>query len=384
MIRRGVNPVARLLHPSLRAFSTSRLLFGQDAGVMSDFGALQKENEPLFVQYMKKRGHVKWTKARFKANFGNSWALQSIAVFILLVFGISISMGRYIVSELQEWTGSSRLEKHLKSSSLMPNASREWWENEWFAGRTPWKHVKTFVPSSEPFGWIRDSTGKDPEKISTFANSQPRGKSSSSSSKTKPVAAEPPRALVPMSGDDSHVRALVNAGWNVIAIDGASSAIRSLAEKLDVNLTEEAQRRTKLLYQDIFAPDFWNTHVKAFDLIFDRQGVTSLPLEKREDYVFLLKRALKDDGVLFVEGVYRTGRVPGNKTKGPPFALLEPELHELFPADDGYVVKCLNKRDAAIEHVTREAKVLGYVPAELHYTEFPCTVTRKIPDNLRK
>lgn len=70
--------------------------------------------------------------------------------------------------------------------------------------------------------------------------------------------------------------------------------------------------------------------VPQFDLIYERQGMTSIPFSQREDYAYLLQRALKPDGLLYVEGIFRTGRVANNKHAGPPFGLSRRELRHLF------------------------------------------------------
>lgn len=171
-------------------------------------------------------------------------------------------------------------------------------------------------------------------------------------------------------------------------------------------------------------------HPPQFDLIYERQGITSIPLWQREDYAYLLQRALKPDGILYVEGIFRTGRVANNKHAGPPYGLSRKELRQLFSdAGDGssvgekgvgarkttttstagslpgmeeensvengavgsqekdwvsgFHVECEERNDA-MTSLSREDRVLRRVPKELYVTPFHCVVYRKGALNLER
>ncbi|EPY17077.1 hypothetical protein STCU_10834 [Strigomonas culicis] len=111
--------------------------------------------------------------------------------------------------------------------------------------------------------------------------------------------------------------------------------------------------------------------------------MTSIDRERRPDYAYLLKRALKDDGVLYVEGCFRTGRVRGNKVKGPPYGLSRAELEQLFPVAQGYHVRCEERTDA-MQLLRREDRVLRRVPRELYVTPFSCVVFGEKAVNLER
>lgn len=178
----------------------------------------------------------------------------------------------------------------------------------------------------------------------------------------------------------------------------------------------------------------------TFDLIYERQGLTSVPFAQRENYAYLLQRALKPDGILYVEGIFRTGRVANNKHAGPPFGLSRKELRRLFgavpstssdapsldpsssspstsashvatdPLEEGhgsgsnastmaikkgtgkkptkmnqggerdlfsgFEVECEERNDA-LTMLSREDRVLRRIPKELYVTPFHCVIYRK-------
>lgn len=176
----------------------------------------------------------------------------------------------------------------------------------------------------------------------------------------------------------------------------------------------------------------------SFDLIYERQGITSIPYAQRENYAYLLQRALKPDGILYVEGIFRTGRVANNKSSGPPFGLSRKELRRLFgvppttsdatsldPSSSssssdvgrdhregegntmsaastgmkkgtgkktkidqgtkgdlfsGFQVDCEERNDA-LTMLSREDRVLRRVPKELYVTPFHCVIYRKAAVN---
>merc|ERR1711907_193199 len=96
---------------------------------------------------------------------------------------------------------------------------------------------------------------------------------------------------------------------------------------------------------------------EAFDFIWDRQGLSAVDPDRRQDYAFLLKKALKPEGVMYVEGTYRTGKRKNNKDMGPPFHFGEEQLEELFPRAQGFRVKCTEMRELTIDDLDPESKV---------------------------
>ncbi|RNF04340.1 hypothetical protein TraAM80_05235 [Trypanosoma rangeli] len=101
--------------------------------------------------------------------------------------------------------------------------------------------------------------------------------------------------------------------------------------------------------------------------------MTSLNRDQREDYAYLMKQALAEDGVMYVEGIFHTGRVQGSTVHGPPFALSQRELKRLFPEKDGFLVRCKETNDA-ITKLSRENRILQRIPKELYATPFHCAV----------
>ena len=123
---------------------------------------------------------------------------------------------------------------------------------------------------------------------------------------------------------------------------------------------------------------------EKYDFIYDREGITAVNPEDRQNYAFFLKRSLKEDGILFVEGTFRTGRVKGNKIRGPPFSLGEDQLTALFPKEQGYNVKCDSDVPDKMFSIDRENRILGRIPKNLYVTPIPCVVWKKAAEDTRR
>jgi hypothetical protein len=172
---------------------------------------------------------------------------------------------------------------------------------------------------------------------------------------------------------------LVEEGYDVDGVDCSETALKCAVARNEVGLDRALYERLHLHWSDIFSPNLWKDQLKnrQYSFIFERQGFTSIDRLSREDYAFLLKRALKPDGILFCEAVFRTGRVSGNKDAGPPFALSRTELQRLFPESEGYLVKCSPTVDNAVAKLDRESRILKRVPKELYVTTYPCVIGRR-------
>ena len=120
---------------------------------------------------------------------------------------------------------------------------------------------------------------------------------------------------------------------------------------------------------------------EKYDFIYDRQGITAVNPADRGNYAYLLKKSLKEDGILFIEGTFRTGRVKGNRIRGPPFQLNERQLAELFPPHQGYNVKCDSEVPDRMFSIDRENRILGRIPKSLYVTPIPCVVWKKAAED---
>lgn len=189
------------------------------------------------------------------------------------------------------------------------------------------------------------------------------------------------RALVPMSGDSPIVAQLARLGYYTDAVDGCDVAIRSLAEKTEDLLGDTDPgtiRNMHLHYSDIFEPKIWQSDlaVGGYDLIYDRQGLSAMEPASLEDYAFVLKKALKPEGVLYTEGTFRTNKVPRNRTGGPPFHFGMDQLVQLFPMSQGWVVKCKELKEIRTRDLDVESRITNVIPRELQVRHFPCAVWR--------
>jgi hypothetical protein len=186
------------------------------------------------------------------------------------------------------------------------------------------------------------------------------------------------RALVPMCGDSPIVRELAQMGYNVDGVDAVELAIGTNAQKTEIvwgGWNEEPMHRIHLHYSDIFEPSLWRMLPrKGYDLIWDRQGLSAIDPEARDDYAFVLKRAVKPNGLIYTEGCYRTKRVSKNRSNGPPFHFGHKELTNLFPLNEGYMVKCNELKEVQREDLRPEDRVLGQIPKEQQVRFFPCVI----------
>ena len=128
------------------------------------------------------------------------------------------------------------------------------------------------------------------------------------------------RALVLGCGRGHDAIALAAAGYEVVAVDFAASAIEAVRERasrlvLDVRCIE----------RDAFelGPEF----DRSFDLVFEHTFLSALRPQRRREYVALVARLTEPGGLLL--GIFFTGHDP----EGPPFGISPDELRKLLEAD---------------------------------------------------
>lgn len=297
--------------------------------------------------------------------------LQVWIIIGTFIVGSGIVLGPYLFEETMELLGHNYI---LQAPATLHHTSPQWWENEWRKMNIWWRRGECREEfHKESYQLIEDATGKKMQNpASFFAGAKKMMKGSGEAL---------PKALVPLSGDSPIVRLLAEQGYEVDAVDCSETAIRTCVEKTELGLARSLFSRIHLHHENFFSPKLWALDhfgdKGQFDFIYDRMALSCVNREERADYTYLLKKALKPDGVLYVEGVFRTGRVKGNKVRGPPFGLSHAELVDMFPERDGYFVECRDKQDAAIALLDRESKVLRKVPKELYVTPFPCVVYRE-------
>ncbi|KAG8342177.1 hypothetical protein TRVL_06991 [Trypanosoma vivax] len=307
----------------------------------------------------------KWFPRAISASRLHGWA----AVAGILI-GAAVFIGPWFVDEYREFLGYKFVPEPPTS---MPRTSVVWWENEWRKGNPLWRAGESDADFYRgPFEFVLEVTGRKMHDAAAFKLPHQSG-------------GKAPRALVPLCGDSPIIAELARRGFEVDAVDASETAMRTCTLRTERLLHRDAYSRVHLHWRDFFAPELWQDSLAGvkFDLIYERQGMTSLNRDQRDDYVALLKRALADDGVIYVEGIFRTGRVSGNKVQGPPFSLSRRELRQLFPQEEGYLVQCEERNDAMTK-LSREDRVLQRVPRELYVTPFHCAVFKEQSVNRSK
>ncbi|KAG5510839.1 hypothetical protein JKF63_07911 [Porcisia hertigi] len=358
-----------------------------------------------------------------------------------IVLGAAVFLGPWLWEEVQELMGNRYVPL---PPSQMPRTSPEWWENEWRKMNPLWRAGESMADFFVgPYRFVKEQTGRDLSSAQDFLRTStsppppPPPSSSSSSSlfgvgekrhfsfvhrflymfwrgvspafftdlatsrggaegasksggdargaSVSPVLLpSPPLMLVPLCGDSPIIRTAVLQGFEVDAVDSSQTAIQSAVSRTEEGLPQGLYSRVHLHWHDFLSPELWEGPLKGkrYDVIYERQGMTSLNREQRPDYAYLLKRALKDNGLIYVEGIFRTGRVKGNKLVGPPYSLSRRELEQLFPLSEGYYVRCEEKTDAMLQ-LSRENRILKRVPKERYVTPFSCVVFREATVNMR-
>lgn len=205
------------------------------------------------------------------------------------------------------------------------------------------------------------------------------------------------RALVPLAGDSMISYHLANRGFVVDAVDCSSIAFDNYEVKVRQSDPHDIlARRINVFWGDFYSSAVWETLKEnidkqvirkseiegspyQYDFIYDREGLSATAPHKRDDYAFLIKKAMKDHGgVMYVEGIDRTDRVKSNKTYGPPFELHEPDLKKLFPAEDGYWVTCDVLEPISLKHMPPESLVTRRIPKDLYARPFHCVVVKDV------
>ncbi|CCW68474.1 unnamed protein product [Phytomonas sp. Hart1] len=311
--------------------------------------------------------------------------LQSWTLMVGVLGGAAFFIGPWLWDEIQEATHKKFIP--LPPSS-MPRTSPTWWENEWQKGNPLWRHgedASDFYKAVYNFIWSQ--TGRDLSTAERFIASNPDPKvAQGAKCKTKDGELKAlPEVLVPLCGDSLIIRTMGIQGYDVHGIEVSETAVRSLVQRTELLLPIQSYKNIHIHWDDFFSTSLWEGPLKGkkFDIIYERQGITSLNRDQRPNYVYLLKQALKDDGLIYVEGIFRTGRVKGNKVRGPPYSLSHKEIEYLFPTSEGYFVRC-EEKVSAMSRLSLEDRVLRRVPQELYVTPFKCVVFRAAGVNLKE
>ncbi|MBV9736027.1 MAG: methyltransferase domain-containing protein [Acidisphaera sp.] len=128
-------------------------------------------------------------------------------------------------------------------------------------------------------------------------------------------ALSPCRILVPGAGRSAEPEALAEAGFSVVVVDAAESAVAAQRTRLAAHAAE-------IVRADLLA---WEPE-RPFDAIYDQTCLCALPPAVLPAYAERLHRWLRPGGTLFVLFM-QTGR-----DDGPPFHCDLDAMRRLFPA----------------------------------------------------
>jgi SAM-dependent methyltransferase len=139
-------------------------------------------------------------------------------------------------------------------------------------------------------------------------------------------ALTPCRILVPGCGRGHEVVVLAQAGFDVVAVDYAPSAVAAVREALDAEGV-----RAEVVQSDLFAyqPD------TPFDAVYEQTCLCALPPERWGCYEKRLATWLNSGGSL-VAAFMQT-----ESDSGPPFACPPDAMRKLFAADHWEWPECL-------------------------------------------
>jgi cyclopropane fatty-acyl-phospholipid synthase-like methyltransferase len=126
---------------------------------------------------------------------------------------------------------------------------------------------------------------------------------------------KPCRILVPGCGNGHEVLALAEKGFDVVAIDIATTPIKNLGKAL----------KTRQLSAELIQTDFFTwTCEKPFDAIYEQTSLCALQPDQWKGYENLLYDWLKPKGKLFAQFMQT------EKENGPPFHCDITAMADLF------------------------------------------------------
>jgi SAM-dependent methyltransferase len=144
----------------------------------------------------------------------------------------------------------------------------------------------------------------------------------------------PGRLFVPGCGRGYDAIWFAQHGFDVTAVDFAETALRDARRN-----AKSAGVGVQFLRHDLFTLPASFDH--SFDYVIEHTCFAAIPLERRRDYVQLVKRLLKPEG-LYIALFFTHGN-PG----GPPFTTTADEIRSLFGND--FVIEKLEPPARSIE-----------------------------------
>ena len=128
---------------------------------------------------------------------------------------------------------------------------------------------------------------------------------------------QPGKMLVPCAGRGHDAREFARHGFQVTAVDFAETAVSEMQRLAEVEAPVE------IVQHDMFAMS--HELDGTFDYVLEYTCFCAIDPRRRAEYADLVRRLLKRGG-LFIDLAFPLGQRPG----GPPFAVSEAELLQLF------------------------------------------------------
>ena len=154
--------------------------------------------------------------------------------------------------------------------------------------------------------------------------------------------------LVPLCGKSLDMLWLAEQGYSVVGLDMVEQAVQTFFEENELEFVS-AKSGKHIQHSSppftIFQGDFFQLKegtVNA-DAWYDRAAMIAIPLASRKAYVDQIRKQTKPNAV----GLLITFAYPQKEMEGPPFALHDEHVFELF--SNGFEVECLENIDLGDE-----------------------------------
>ncbi len=155
--------------------------------------------------------------------------------------------------------------------------------------------------------------------------------------------------FLPLCGKSQDIIWLSELGFKVIGVECSELAVTAFftENNLEPVVTEQGDFKVwKTTNITIYCGDFYQLQASWFDTvtaIFDRAALVALPQEQRTIYVEQLQKLCPRATILFVSLEY-----PQAEMSGPPFAVVEDEVRELFHTS--YNINLIESNDILAEN----------------------------------
>lgn len=172
--------------------------------------------------------------------------------------------------------------------------------------------------------------------------------------------------LVPLCGKTKDLLWLHSLGLNVHGIELYAPAVESFFIENALSPLKKVQNEafTDTTYENIriSCGDFFKLNAaETYDFVYDRAALVALPPEMRKAYAQVIKRSLKKGGKYLLV----TYEYDQSKLDGPPFSVLENEVHELYA--DQFTIKLMESETPSNEGPRLEA--LGGLQQKVYILE---------------